>query len=63
MFWAFPLKSGRVFRCNPLLRGFWKKPAYTEFISVWQSFEHIASPTRNTGIFTSTPNANFDIQY
>jgi hypothetical protein len=35
-------KGGRAFRCNPSLRGFWKKPACAEFISVWQSVEHIA---------------------
>ncbi|OGS70988.1 MAG: hypothetical protein A3F91_11205 [Flavobacteria bacterium RIFCSPLOWO2_12_FULL_35_11] len=45
------------------MRGFWKKPACAEFILVWQSFEHIASQTRNAGISTSIANANFKFNY
>jgi hypothetical protein len=50
--------AGRAFRFKPSLRGFWKKPACAEFISVWQSVEHIAEQTRKAGFSTALPNAN-----
>jgi hypothetical protein len=44
-------------RFNPSLRGFCKKPACAEFISVWQSVEHIAKQARKDGISAAIPNA------
>jgi len=32
------------------LTGFWKNIAGAEFISVWQSIEHIAAQTRKAGM-------------